>query len=312
MPAATVFEKEDLYESISIENWIMPAVYGKNIDRISWIRPPWAAQIPNGTYTFNVGDCDDKIRTDSTLEYFVSDGCYKRTDQLKNKTELALEVVEIGDYKDSGDQCYILDIDLDYFSTHNPFLDIYQDAGTYERLGEIFISPDLQNLDRKSPEEIEEVAQKREKKLDYLEVVFNYLDRFNNLDNFLTDYELVEDEEYFKDIFVKVQTLSKDIIAAYPNEKVDWLVVFDAGCTKDVTELPHHESSKDQIEKMIIQFEEFLRKLTNAPTIVTISRSSEDDYTPSHQVEMIQGMVLDALNNVFPSKVDKPILCYQE
>ena len=310
MSAKNAFDKEELFDNISIENWIMPAVYAKNLDRLCWIRPPWAKQIPNGHYTFNVGEYQGVIRTDSTLEYFISDGCYQKTESLENKSPLDLKVSEIHDFAEETEEIYILDIDLDYFSTHNPFKNIYEKAQVYDKLKEIFISPELENFDLKNLEQLHEIAQKRDKKLDFLEVVFNYLDRFNNLENFLTDYELIEEEEYFKGLFEKVEELSKNILKTYTDEKIDWHLVFDAGCTCDVIELPHHETPKEEIEKMIKDFEKFLQK-SNSPTIITISRSSQDDYTPETQVEMIQEMVLNALNNMYGDKMDKPILYYQ-
>lgn len=48
MPAAYVFNKEDLLDSISIENWMMPTVFAGHVERIVWIKPEWANQMPKG------------------------------------------------------------------------------------------------------------------------------------------------------------------------------------------------------------------------------------------------------------------------
>ena len=43
-----VGNKEALLEKLSIENWIMPAVYAGHIDVVIWIRPAWSTQINTG------------------------------------------------------------------------------------------------------------------------------------------------------------------------------------------------------------------------------------------------------------------------
>lgn len=48
MPAGYVFNKEDLLDSISIENWMMPTVFAGHVERIVWIKPEWANQMPKG------------------------------------------------------------------------------------------------------------------------------------------------------------------------------------------------------------------------------------------------------------------------
>ena len=43
----TVDSKSRLFESLSIENWILPAVYAGHISTIVWVHPVWANQIPD-------------------------------------------------------------------------------------------------------------------------------------------------------------------------------------------------------------------------------------------------------------------------
>uniref|UniRef100_A0A1Q3EXK1 Putative misexpression suppressor of ras n=1 Tax=Culex tarsalis TaxID=7177 RepID=A0A1Q3EXK1_CULTA len=316
MPSAYVFNKEDLLDSISIENWLMPTVYAGHVERIVWVKPAWSDQIPKGKFQFNVGEFEGSIRTDSTLEYFVSEGCYQPEENLENKKLLKLEVCAIDEYSPADDaedlkDGYILDVDLDYFSTHNPFLKIYDKVGLYEKLKEIFISPELADSNESDLEKLQRVAKNREEKLEFLESMFLYLEEVGNLKHFLVDYQQEISEEYTQ-LLAKVSALVTILKKEYAEEEIDWSMIYDAGCTCDITDLPHHESSREEIVAMIAQFESFLARLPAPPTVVTVSRSSEDDYTPADQVEQIQELVLAALKKCLRAELDEPILYYKD
>ncbi|GFS21954.1 UPF0489 protein C5orf22 homolog [Elysia marginata] len=57
MQADTVFKPAELYDSLSIENWILPLVYAKHFNHIVWVKPPWAHQIPVSQQRFLIGQC---------------------------------------------------------------------------------------------------------------------------------------------------------------------------------------------------------------------------------------------------------------
>lgn len=86
-------------------------------------------------------------------------------------------------------------------------------------------------------------------------------------------------------------------------DEVDWSLVHNAGLTCDATELPHHLSSGNDISEMLDWLEKFLRNLEMVPVLVTISRSSVDDYTPTDQVDFIQLGVVNVLKKVY-GKID--------
>lgn len=95
----------------------------------------------------------------------------------------------------------------------------------------------------------------------------------------------------------------------YSDKEIDWMSIHDAGCTCDNTDLPHHVATDDEFQDYIAgHFREFLEALPHPPTIITISRSSQDDYCPQEQVDAIQAAVLDELKSRFP--VDEPISQY--
>ena len=55
LPADLVYEKETLYETISISDWILPAVYAGHFNSIVWLKPPWSMQMTDGCYQLTVG-----------------------------------------------------------------------------------------------------------------------------------------------------------------------------------------------------------------------------------------------------------------
>ena len=55
LEADDIFTKEKLMQSLSIENWILPAVYAGHISKIIWIKPKWAKQIKEGLFDILIG-----------------------------------------------------------------------------------------------------------------------------------------------------------------------------------------------------------------------------------------------------------------
>ncbi|KFV19745.1 UPF0489 protein C5orf22, partial [Tauraco erythrolophus] len=106
MPADTVFDKEALFSELSIENWIMPAVYAGHISQVVWLHPPWAQQISEGKHHFLIGKdrSTTTIRVTGTDHYFLSDGLYVPADQLENQKPLNLHVVLINPTEASSRQ----------------------------------------------------------------------------------------------------------------------------------------------------------------------------------------------------------------
>uniref|UniRef100_A0A8C4NBB9 Uncharacterized protein n=1 Tax=Eptatretus burgeri TaxID=7764 RepID=A0A8C4NBB9_EPTBU len=164
MPADCVFDTQRLFSELSIENWILPAVYAGHVAHVIWLRPPWAEQLGEGQHNFLVGKDrkNETIRVTSTETYFLSDGLYSPPSQLEPAKHLTLDVFTVmpteqaefscasGEEKCQGGQltcgrrmepfsydsgqtslpsfnkaAFILDIDLDFFSVQNPFKDLY-------------------------------------------------------------------------------------------------------------------------------------------------------------------------------------------
>uniref|UniRef100_A0A8B9U6T6 Chromosome 5 open reading frame 22 n=1 Tax=Anas zonorhyncha TaxID=75864 RepID=A0A8B9U6T6_9AVES len=372
MPADTVFDKEVLFSELSIENWIMPAVYAGHISQVLWLHPPWAQQISEGKHNFLVGKdiSTTTIRVTGRDDYFLSDGLYVPADQLENQKPLNLHVILInptetsnnqeengevisakrlklntddtantvaasssvtpGDLEHSSssvknkeiqnasalnraecssssslrnDECpvrevaknicqvlqkgdaFVLDIDLDFFSVKNPFKEMYTQT-EYEILQELY------NFKKPHKDATEEGL---------LDCVENRVHQLEDLEAAFADLCDNDDEETIqkwasypgmKPLVQLVHSLKSRM------ESPDYEMVHQAGLTCDYMELPHHVSTEEEIEGLL-QSTKVLLKNMPKPTLVTIARSSLDDYCPSEQVDIIQEKVLNLLGLVY-------------
>lgn len=334
MPAEFVKEKLKLLDALSIENWLMPTAYAGHFNRMIWMKPEWAKQIENGDYRFFIGDYNGVIRVSSDLEYFLSEGSYRPLCDLSNPKEVNLNVMELNCelidainfesiFDNDTEASYVLDIDLDFFSTRNPFLTCVPSKAIYNKLKKIFQhdffdekrSDCNKHVSSKPNNHIDTheqcdgllaFTQRRLQHLDDLEAIFKHLNQARNLENF-------QMPEGLSKLWPGILQLIEDITKEFNNENdIDWLLMYDAGCTFDSGELPHHESTSDEIAKHVELFKLFLKALPKSPIIITIARSSEDDYCPAHQVDQIQCLVLETIYNVFGEAVDhKPTLHYK-
>ncbi|EHA97276.1 hypothetical protein GW7_05902 [Heterocephalus glaber] len=366
MPADTVFDKDTLFGELSIENWIMPAVYAGHFSHVMWLHPPWAQQIREGKHHFLVGKdtSTTTIRVTSTDHYFLSDGLFVPEDQLENQKPLQLDVIMVKPHelcanqenaavssakkpklawedsantafahcdsyseglgKDTGaqsmgqacqepscscpcssegQQCqmtactqeileilkkgnaFILDIDLDFFSVKNPFKEMFTQE-EYKILQELYqFKKPASNL---TEEDLVDTVDTRIHQLEDLEAAFADLCDGD-------DEETVQrwaSNPGMESLVPLVQSLKKRM------EVPDYEMVHQAGLTCDYSELPHHISTEQEIEYLIQSVYYLLKKLPK-PTLVTIARSSLDDYCPSEQVDHIQEKVLKVLHSLY-------------
>ncbi|XP_041975477.1 UPF0489 protein C5orf22 homolog [Aricia agestis] len=291
---------------LQIENWIVPAAAAGHIGRVVWLRPPWARQLADGTRSVRVGDQPDTglLRLDSAEPYYLSDALF--SPRLVNERIFQLTVAELSDTNDVRELAnglavgkpYILDIDLDFFSTGNPFLKLYESIKLYDRLEEIF---GFQLPIDDSEESILRCVESREKQLVELESLFDYLEKNNELD----EYGGAKSELYEK-VYRLARLVWKE--AERMNERPDWWAIYAAGCTRDQGGLPHHISSDSEIHVAVTRTLKSLLLHLPQPTIITISRSTDDGYCPPDQVDLIQSLVLETLKDIYDS--EEPILHY--
>lgn len=129
LKADSIFKKEILFENLSIENWIIPAVYAGHLNTVVWIRPPWSDQIALGNYEIIVGKDiqNELIKCNCKLSYFLSDNLYSNENNLVNKRKFTLYVCDFDSILNETDKFLIdllnnlkerslvFDIDLDFF-----------------------------------------------------------------------------------------------------------------------------------------------------------------------------------------------------
>ncbi|XP_066480381.1 UPF0489 protein C5orf22 homolog isoform X2 [Tiliqua scincoides] len=370
MPADTVFDKEALFSELSIENWIMPAVYAGHISHVVWLHPAWAQQMKEGSQAFLVGKdaSTSTIRLTSIDNYFLSDGLYVSADQLLNPKPLHLNVCLVNptkvadNWEDSGSlpskwlklsvdsatnaaavssskdtsdvaspctgtqpegsekkvpahkkspslqassascsfgnhtcqttelvkdvlqalekgTAYVLDIDLDFFSVKNPFKEIYTQE-EYNILQKLYSFKKPRSIALE--EDLLDCVENRIHQLEDLELAFADL----------CDDDTEETLQRWTPLVQLVRSLKNRLGTP------DYEMVHQAGLTCDYSEIPHHVSTEQEIEGLVQSVEHLLRNLPK-PTLVTVARSSLDDYCPAEQVELIQEKVLKMLHSVY-------------
>ena len=84
-------------------------------------------------------------------------------------------------YVKSGDK-YILDIDLDFFSTKNPFLEIYEKADMYNHLRKLYAFVHQNDISIEDPNILSVLNETRKKQINELKSVFRYLEENLSLD----------------------------------------------------------------------------------------------------------------------------------
>ncbi|KAG9356125.1 hypothetical protein JZ751_000969 [Albula glossodonta] len=75
----------------------MPMVYAGHVSHVMWLHPYWAQQIKEGEHSMCVGrdSSTTTIRVTSTDDYFLSDGLYVPQDHLENPKPLRLSVIQV-------------------------------------------------------------------------------------------------------------------------------------------------------------------------------------------------------------------------
>ncbi|XP_059132472.1 UPF0489 protein C5orf22 homolog isoform X3 [Peromyscus eremicus] len=189
-----------------------------------------------------------------------------------------LEVLKNGD-------AFVLDIDLDFFSVKNPFKEMFtQDE--YKILQELYqFKKPNSNL---TEEDLVDIVDTRTRQLEDLEAIFADLcdgDGEETVQRWASNPGM-------ESLIPLVQSLKKRM------EVPDYEMVHQAGLTCDYSELPHHISTEEEIECLIQSVYSLLKSLPK-PTLVTIARSSLDDYCPPEQVDTIQEKVLSVLHSLY-------------
>ncbi|XP_030573188.1 UPF0489 protein C5orf22 homolog [Drosophila novamexicana] len=320
IPASASYDKDIMLNELSIENWIMPTLYAGHFDRVVWLKNSWCQQIPTGKHEFKIGHKEDRIGVDCPLDYFIAEGNYCTSEELQETRSVQLQVhdadsesLDPAQFLTAQDAAgFVLDIDLDFFSTSNPFLEIYKDANCYAQLTEIFHFESVEPAKQAGTATIADycaTAATRQKQLDALKRIFWHLEEQRSFDGL----EKPDESVITPQIYAKIVQLAEQLQAKYPDDEIDWLLIFDSGSTTDNNGLPHHISTSKELAEYFANFKRFLQRLPVPPVAITMAHSAQDDYCPQDQVAFIEEQVLRLLREVFGDKLhDKAILHYMD
>ena len=302
---------KSLNDSLTIGDWILPACYYGIFNKIIWLKMFWAQQLPDGHFKMALG----KNKKDNTLKvnfehnYFAAANWFENNldnlDHIK-WIQLSIQTVNFNDHFNwfesfsFSNSNYVLDIDLDFFSTDNPFEHIYEKANVYQLLKKIYKFDSVEK-------DLKIFGYKYQTQIDFLKKIFETLSKTGEL--------VIEDannEILSKEQIGLLKCLKSEIEDNYLNDKdIDWNLIHVAGTTcsdNELDSLPKHITSRDDILLILEVFGRFLNKLESVPRLVSVSRSSLDDYTPKKDVDFIQNSVLKCLRDKW--LIDDPVLFY--
>ncbi len=137
-PLPSGFPRNDrvLQYSINIASFQLAAARIGLIKRVVWLRPPWAGQIPDGKHDFTVGRNEQGLtRVDSPLDYYVLGGAWAPRGKILEPVKLQFETTTLAKpvyHRPVNKGDFILDVDLDIFSTRNPAAEALRHNGFKE------------------------------------------------------------------------------------------------------------------------------------------------------------------------------------
>lgn len=306
----TLFNKRLLAEKVSIESWIFPLVAAGHVSRLIWYKSPWSTQFDDGIYQLKVGAAKappHHLAVDSAHEYFLSEGVYT-TEFLEETTkDLVFEVRTLRGCQDIDSTIsseddnerseiteeapfkpWILDIDLDVYSTQDPFREILGEK-LFENLKDIYPhDPEHPHPDLPQESLHEQLIQTQShfrKQVQFTNTHIHAAWAGNTTDS--TSAQLEKAIPIYE--FVKK-------VKSIPNLPADFDAEMLCGAGASLT-LPHHRSSEDEVKLMVEKTMAIVKdfSLISEPGIVTIARSVYDEYCPKDQVDMIQNQLTESI-----------------
>ncbi|GCB73703.1 UPF0489 protein C5orf22 homolog [Scyliorhinus torazame] len=232
------------------------------------------------------GDDDTCAIQPSTRKRHVQEANATATSSPDNKQrqqeEIVTDLLHVLDKREA----YVLDIDLDFFSVKNPFKEMYTQE-EFEILKQLysFTKPEWKEDDE---EALVDCVEARTRQLEDMEAAFSDLcddDSEENVQKWATIPGLESLAQLVRSLKERLKT-------------PDYEMVHQAGLTCDYSELPHHISAEEEIDQLLSSVKRLLEDLPK-PTLITVARSSLDDYCPSEQVDSIQERILTVLRSCY-------------
>ncbi|EDO35441.1 predicted protein, partial [Nematostella vectensis] len=195
--------------------------------------------------------------------------------------ELVLKLSEVL----SQEKLYILDIDMDFFSTSNPFKDLFTEE-EFQTLQDIYVFTPPKTS---SKADLEICIKSRQDQLSCIESSFCHAGV--DIEEGALEAKCLSRNKQLSELIKQVQKRDSN---------ADLKLLHSAGMAID---LPQHISSKPEIDQLMQTVKTVIMGIPR-PTMVTTARSSYDEYTPVYQVEYIQSRLLDVLRSVYGEDID--------
>merc|ERR550517_294473 len=341
----SVYERDysinDMYKITDIATWITPMALMGHIDFVCWACAYWCDQFPIGCWNLLVGkDKNDgriKVGTKKNkhytcLEYWESDDSVCKEEDFEYYREWTLMVVRYGKnlklspaqynrlYNELSEGPWVLDIDEDFLSCNNPYLDKFRDLfgeRAHKLLSKIYnIRPD----DTEVEDELHDCFKKEGYKKSWAKFSKGTLVR--NMKKGMQESGKTQALKSFHKFLNKhwpKEHGMKDVSSSESEEssEVDeWEIanffsLDDVHSCGQLSMLPHHISSAREIKGLMNEVDLLFEELP-PPKIVTVATSRLDRYLPDSQAALIHGFLESVLCSRYDTKnvmrLDRPHL----
>ncbi|CAH0515099.1 unnamed protein product [Peronospora belbahrii] len=323
-----IFQPERFYNVLEnsvagIAEFLLPLVFPGHVSQITWLKPSWAMQIPIGTFkqlAIGKRQANGTMGVTSELPHFIQDGLFCPVEDLNASTlqlwDLFVTETNSSNYATAvatdavvnarqHTKGYILDIDLDYFSTWNPFrkdLEARIGNAAVKTVTQVFSC-----LRYKQASWRDMAATRRNSEWKTFCKLIKRLEAADAMENTTTcRSEWAQVRSKLMLLYaeqIDAEKLLGEFEQVLENYRVDKSTRREIWTAGPFLDLPHHESSHNEIERMISELEQFLRTHAldedNPPAIVTIAKSTGDEYLPKYQLDAILPSVLQMLERVY-------------
>ncbi|KAF4037808.1 UPF0489 domain [Phytophthora infestans] len=321
---SVIFEPETLYDTLDksvagIAEFLLPLVFAGHVNQITWLKPSWATQMPTGAFkqlAIGKRKSNGSVGVTSELPHFVEDelscpvkdlevSSVRMWDLFATETSSSGVTTEAMTAARQNSKAYILDIDLDYFSTWNPFckdLETYIGKAAVNTVTQVFSSVRY----KRETLELMTAEQRILERRAFCELIKRFEAADALEDASARDMEWAQVVKQLRPLYtddVDVGKLLDDFIKVLEQHRDDKTARRELYSVGPFLDLPHHESSEEEIESMVNDMEQLLRihslDTSNPPAIVTIAKSTGDEFLPPHQLEIVLSSVLRMLKGVF-------------
>ncbi|OWZ22509.1 hypothetical protein PHMEG_0002796 [Phytophthora megakarya] len=303
--ASVIFQPDSLYELLDksvagIAEFLLPLVFAGHVNQISWLKPSWATQMPNGAYkqlAIGKRKSNGAMGVTCELPHFVEDELFCPVEDMNtssmrhwnlfametNSSDIVTEAITTARQKSKDLETHIGKADVNIVA--NVFYCV-----RYRRDSLEILDAKLRDSERRT----------------FCKLIQRLEAADSQQDNATRRSEWVQVVRELAPLYAKNVNAEKlldefaQVLEKYRGDKRIQREIWAAGPFLD---LPHHENSLEEIECMVNEVEEFLHlhalDATNPPAIVTIAKSTGDEFLPPHQLDVALTSVLQMLERVF-------------